>query len=284
MYYIYCYTNKINNHKYVGQTNDLKRRNKEHKSNSYNEKSCSYNSLFHKKIREYGWDNFELSVLEIIYENDQDIINEKEIYWIDKLKTFRGTGLGYNSDKGGSQKKECKVLTPEELVLVKKDIKDGKSFLDISSKYHISAGFISSINHGVYWRDENETYPLYKYYKDDTDYDELIQLLTESDLTFKQIANQLDIGESTVKKINYGTLRKNLYPTHPIRKITPQKRKANKIKELLLTTNLSKKEISTMVGVSLETIRCINIGETYYDKNLHYPLRNACNDYSSKGK
>ena len=26
MYYIYCYTNKINNHKYVGQTNNLKRR------------------------------------------------------------------------------------------------------------------------------------------------------------------------------------------------------------------------------------------------------------------
>ena len=26
MYYIYCYTNKLNDHKYVGQTNNLQRR------------------------------------------------------------------------------------------------------------------------------------------------------------------------------------------------------------------------------------------------------------------
>ena len=67
MYYIYCYTNKINQHKYVGQTNNLKRRYNEHLSASYNENSISYNSLFHQKIREYGIDNFDFEILETIY-------------------------------------------------------------------------------------------------------------------------------------------------------------------------------------------------------------------------
>lgn len=32
MYYIYCYTNKINGHQYVGQTNNIDRRKKEKSS------------------------------------------------------------------------------------------------------------------------------------------------------------------------------------------------------------------------------------------------------------
>lgn len=274
MHYIYCYTNKINNHKYVGQTNNLQRRNREHFSSSQNKNSYSYNSLFHKKIRQYGWENFELSVLEKIYSNNQEIINEREIFWIEEMKSFRGTGLGYNSDKGGSQNKECKVLTEQELKEVRQKIKDGVSYYDIELKYHISPSFISSINHGVYWRDDNENYPLRKYYKDDEEYDELIQLLLDADLSFKQIATHLGIGEATVKKINYGTLRKGLYPTYPIRKITPVKKRANKVKELLLNTNLTKKEIMLMTGLSDETVRCINLGKTHYDENLKYPLRN----------
>lgn len=273
MFYIYCYTNKINQHKYVGQTNNIKRRNKEHKSSSYNVNSCSYDALFHKKIRQYGWENFELSILEILYTDDQTIVNEREIFWIEKLESFRGTGKGYNSDKGGSQKKESKVLTKEQLKEIKNKIKNGENFLDISLKYNISCSLISAINHGIYWSEKDEVYPLYKYYKDDSDYDELIQLLLDSDLSFKEIANHLNIGESTVKKINYGDLRKGLYPTYPIRKITPIKKKANKVKELLLTTNLSKKEIMQMVNVSDETIRCINLGKTHFDENLTYPLR-----------
>ena len=54
MYYIYCYTNKINQHKYVGQTNNYKRRIREHHSCAFNSNASSYNDLIHKKIREYG--------------------------------------------------------------------------------------------------------------------------------------------------------------------------------------------------------------------------------------
>lgn len=49
MYYIYCYINKINNHKYVGQTNNYERRIREHRSCAFNKKASSYNDLIHKK-------------------------------------------------------------------------------------------------------------------------------------------------------------------------------------------------------------------------------------------
>lgn len=58
MNYIYCYTNKINGHQYVGQTNDVNRRQREHRSCATNKDSKQYLDLFHSKLREYGEENF----------------------------------------------------------------------------------------------------------------------------------------------------------------------------------------------------------------------------------
>ena len=46
MNYIYCYTNKINGHQYVGQTNDVERRKREHRSCALNNKSTEHFNLF----------------------------------------------------------------------------------------------------------------------------------------------------------------------------------------------------------------------------------------------
>jgi hypothetical protein len=40
-----------------------------------------------------------------------------------------------------------------------------------------------------------------------------------------------------------------------------------------MTTDLSIAEIMVDTGVSQETVRRINIGETHHDSNLSYPLR-----------
>ena len=149
MYYIYCYTNKINGHKYVGQTNNLQRRIREHKSCAFNPNASSYNDLIHQKIRQYGIDNFEITVLEKIYTEDISIINEKEQYWVDKLISFRGFGQGYNSDKGGGNKLYNSILTSEQIQNLKQDIKNGIAYIDLQSKYNISTSFISSINNGI---------------------------------------------------------------------------------------------------------------------------------------
>ena len=177
-------------------------------------------------------------------------------------------------DLGGGRRGYSSILSQEELQLLKNWIKQGISYYEIEKYFSISASFISSINNGVYFYDENETYPLYKYYKSDEDYDELIDLLLNSDLSLKKISEILGMGYSTVKKINAGTLRKSLYPTYPIRKKSANEFRADKIKELLLTTNKSNKEIAKIVNSSEETVRRIKIGETFRDDSLSYPLSN----------
>ncbi len=273
MYYIYCYTNKLNNHKYVGQTNNFKRRVREHRSCSFNPKASSYNDLIHKKIREYGEENFDITVLETLYTEDIKEVNDRECYWIKKLNTFCSNGEGYNKDIGGGRREYNSILTPEQIKEVKEKIKQGICFLDIEEEYNISPSFVSSINHGVYFFDKDEQYPLYKYYKEDKDYDELIDLLLNSTYTLSAIAKMLNMGYSTVKKINAGTLRKGLYPTYPIRKISANEQRANKIKELLQTTSYTNTQIANIVDSSEETVRRINIGESFYNEKLSYPLR-----------
>ena len=274
MYYIYCYTNKLNNHKYVGQTNNYERRIREHRSCAFNEKGSSYNDLIHKKIREYGEENFEISLIETLYTEDINEVNQREIYWINKLQSHCSTGLGYNVSYGGGRRGYSSMLSQEELQVLKEDIKQGIPYYELEQKYNISASFISSINNGVYFQNDKETYPLFKYYKNDKDYDELIDLLLNSTYSYAKIAEMLNIGQSTVKKINAGTLRHGLYPTYPIRTKSANEQRADKIKELLLTTKLSNLQIGEMVGASEETVRRIKLGKVFKDDKLSYPLSN----------
>ena len=66
--------------------------------------------------------------------------------------------------------------------------------------------FISDINNGKYFFDSTETYPLYRYRISNDIYDALIEDLEKPELTFKELANKYNLGESTIKKFNYGTL------------------------------------------------------------------------------
>lgn len=64
---IYCFTNKINNKKYIGQSRDLETRKKSHLRNYDNPNLVTYNGLFYRAIRKYGIDNFDY---EILYKED----------------------------------------------------------------------------------------------------------------------------------------------------------------------------------------------------------------------
>jgi len=271
MYYIYCYTNKINGHKYVGQTNNIERRKREHRSVSNNLTSKGYNDMFHQKLREYGEENFIFSILEEI--EDENILNQQEEFWIKEMQSFIQTGKGYNLTEGGDGVRNLnRKLSNEEMLLLVEDIKTGNSYESLNKKYDLSIAYISMINSGLCFKQSNETYPLYRYYKSNEDYKELVELLLYSDLTLKDISEKLQIGYSTVKKINAGSLRKGLSSEYPIRKLTPQQRKAERIKELLLL-GATNQEIVMETGVSRETIKRINSGETNYDPSLNYPLR-----------
>lgn len=274
MYYIYCYENKQNGHKYVGQTNNIERRKREHRSVANNQNDYGFNSLFHRKMREYGEENFEFCVIEALDTDDQDYVNLREIYWIQELQSYVRTGRGYNlTEGGGGNRSEVdRVLSNTEVLDLIAEIKAGESYDSLTKKYKIAVSYISMINHGQSFRQQDEEYPLYRYYKSDEEYEELIELLQFSDLTLVEIAERLNIGYSTVKKINAGTLRKGLWHEYPIRKETPQKRRAKRIQELLLQ-GYDNQTIVSETGASKATVNRINSGETHNDPSLSYPLR-----------
>ena len=272
MYYIYCYTNKTNNHKYVGQTNNIERRKREHKCSALNPNREDYNLLFHKKLREYGIENFSFEILEKIDDNNIDLVNEREIYWIKKLKSFVRDN-GYNLTLGGKGIKIDKKISSKEAEEIKVLLENGLSTKEICEKYNIINSYLSLINNGIYFHDKDRTYPIHKYYKTDQDYEELINLLKYSELSLKEISDKLNIGYSTIKKINQGTLRKGLCSEYPIRNKSVYQIKADRVKELLLNSSYSEAEIMLETGVSQETVRRINKGETHKDDNLIYPLR-----------
>lgn len=95
---IYKITNKINGKIYVGQSIDIEERWKQHEYKAFNTNSNAYNSAIHQAFRKYGVENFEYQVIELCSVEELD---EKEIYWIDKLGTLSPNG--YNILPGGQK-------------------------------------------------------------------------------------------------------------------------------------------------------------------------------------
>ena len=89
---IYCYHCISTGKKYIGQTDNEKRRKYEHLSH-YNKKSRD--CKFYRAVKKYGWENFIYGIIESVNIGD---LNYKEIYFIEYYDTYRN---GYNSSFGG---------------------------------------------------------------------------------------------------------------------------------------------------------------------------------------
>lgn len=283
MNYIYGYKNKINNKWYVGQTSmPIEERHRLHISGATHEKANDYNCLFHKKIREYGIDNFELEILEEV-PNKSDL-DEREQYWIEKKNSFVRNGKGYNLTTGGQYRKDnenyvdirAKFQTQEEINQIIKEIKNlDNSLVGLAEKYQVSLSLICLINSGKKYHQDNEKYPLraLKTKISDNIVKEIIILLKEN-YTNKEIADLFQIDDNIVYRINYGKAHKQSDEIYPIRKeLSKKEKRANKIKELLRENKLNNREIAELVKCDPSVVSNINYGKNYRDNSLNYPIR-----------
>ena len=101
---IYCIENIITGDKYIGQSKNISLRLQEHlsclRNNHHYYKKRHIPTILQKAWNKYGEENFKIYVLTYC---NQEELNEKEIYWIKKLKTDRTIyGQGYNLTAGGA--------------------------------------------------------------------------------------------------------------------------------------------------------------------------------------
>lgn len=94
---IYKIENLINHKCYIGQSTDIKKRWKDHRSCGKNSDNREAHKPLYKAMYKYGLNNFDFSILE---ECLQDELNEREIYWIKEYNSLIPNG--YNLTFGGN--------------------------------------------------------------------------------------------------------------------------------------------------------------------------------------
>lgn len=158
---IYVITNVLDGKQYVGQSKNIEKRWYDHRTKSIHpRKLCEYNKELYQAIRRDGLENFYIQILE---ECAIDALNEKEIYWINKLDTFNN---GYNNDYGGKlpcYTKEHHLtdhgkakLTVGDVRMCREAYRQGKSARAIYNQYYsnkISWGGFLNMWHGRNWKE-----------------------------------------------------------------------------------------------------------------------------------
>lgn len=125
---IYCIENLANNKKYIGQSNDIEKRWCQHKNDLYHNQH--HNKHLQSAWNKYGEESFDFYVLENC---EIELLDEREIYWIDKLNSYVNKN-GYNLTFGGDG---GKTIEPETIEKIYNLYNNGFIAVDIANKLNI---------------------------------------------------------------------------------------------------------------------------------------------------
>lgn len=293
MTYIYKFTNKINGHCYIGQTNNLQKRYNGHKSEAFNEKASGYWLPFHCAIRKYGIENFNYEILEEIADGEsQKFIDEREKYFIAYYHSLKDED-GYNVTIGGEgcpkpplsyeeKLERSKLFTKEEIQDIQKRLLNDEEYDDIEKIYFpkLKRTFLVNINTGTNFYNPDFKYPLKKNAKSKFSQKEIREIKNriKSGEIYSSIQKDFNIKSAGfLSMINTGKYFYSEEDSYPLcnkgcRK-TDNEFWVKGIINDILQTDLSLNKIAEKWNKSYSTVKNINAGRSHKNNNLQYPLR-----------
>ena len=268
---IYKYENKSNHKIYIGQTNNIERRQREHLiGHSYQ------TSLIERAIQKYGIDNFNFEILE--WTEDYD---EREKYWIEYYNSYKPYGYnickggGYLPNQQGENHSQAKI-TEEIARQIQQDLMNYNIPLNqIVKKYHTTVSTVEAIKSGHTWNYFGLNYPLRPTEKElgEKKAIEVIKLLQETTLSLKEIGKRVGWSMSQISMINQGNNYPQSNTNYPIRK--NPKNYDNKVSQCIemLKEQKTNKEIANFLGTSSAWVSRINNGTSHKQPDINYPIR-----------
>lgn len=282
-YIIYKYI-KIDENEvvYVGRTNNLERRRREHEVYEPTEVNRPhYNYPLSRGIRKYGKDAYKCEIIEEVFTYEESLKREK--YWIKYYNTFNDPSK-YNYTPGGELSFTTAKFEDEIIEEVKNLLEQRVDYETIKDRTGISISHISEINTGKRRRDRNRTYPINEMTRgrkiNSEQLQEIICLLQNTDMTCAEIGQKYNVSGTEIQKINYGSIQKQEGITYPIRtRIISHKKHtltAEELSELcndIINTNISFNQLANKYNISITTVYNINKGTSRKNDKYTYPLR-----------
>lgn len=160
---IYKITNLINGHMYIGMSKDIEKRFSDHKTKAiHSKRKDDLDKVLYKAIRKYGAENFSF---EIIEECDENLLKEREIYWIKYYNTYEDR-QHYNETPGGDipgyntvhigEEHGMAILTEKDVLFCRECYEKGLRSRDIFNEHYLDCGITWSgflrMWHGKTWK------------------------------------------------------------------------------------------------------------------------------------
>lgn len=243
--YVYKIENNINHKIYIGQTNNLERRIKEHRHDK------RMNHPIYNAIHKYGWENFSV---ETLYFGEDYNTKEKEYI---KLYRSNEKEFGYNIQNGGQdssgENNPQSKLTQQQVDLLMKDLKETNVEFDkLAEKYNVSIKTIRNVNTGIAWRKNDITYPIREPLICPSINHEKIKLikkmLRDGFYSIDYIARMFKVERYVILNINKGVTYYDENDEYPIRELGLTHDELEEIIKLLEDPSIPMKYIAKLYG------------------------------------
>ena len=274
---IYSITNITNGKIYVGSSNNIERRWREHKNMLKSKKHHS--THLQNAWDKYGEDNF---LFEILEECNENILLKREQYYID-FYSSADCYYGYNqseiagrpsitqeqrdrcaqilSEKFKGEGSWCNIYSETQIINLIEDLKTGEySYGQLSKKHNISYDIVASVAGHASWKYLTDGIEFPKGNKStrenvkltETDVVKIVELLQEG-YTNNEIAEVFSVNVHTISDIRNHKTWKNFTQNISFTR-SPRNKKYIGLKEQIiktkLETNLSNIKISKIFDVS----------------------------------